>query len=182
MAYAYLLDLAFDTNSHAALHGLYRQLVDSKVGSAATKRTYHPDVTLLGAQDIYEPDAHRAVAAFARHTPPFSLSLSSIGLFATEEEVVYLGVTATTALLQLQRDFVRRMSPVVSESWAYFSEDVWVPHCTIAHHVPSTGIAALIELARRLPLPITAKVESVAVVKLTSQGNQLVERLLLGDV
>lgn len=182
MSYVYLLDLTFTETTHTALFALYQQLVNAKIGSATTRPEYYPHVTLLGVTDIYKAEAHREVVAFTRNTQPFAISLSHVGIFATEESVVYLGVTPTLALLQLQRDFARQMSPVIEEVWAYFSEGTWVPHCTLVQYIPASDFGIVIEATRTLNLPITARVESLSVVKITATGAELVERLPLGDV
>ena len=113
---------------------------------------------------------------------PFLLTFSHVGVFATQESMVYLGVTPTIALLHLQQNFVRRMSPVISDVWAYFSEDTWVPHCTLVQYVPITDFGAVIEGMRTLSLPMTAQVGSISVIKITANGPQLIERLRLGEV
>ena len=69
---------------------------------------YRPHISLA----VYDGEAidvenlRQNLIAYANSTQPFELVLSNLGLFPTEEGVIFLGVTVTQKLMKIHANFI----------------------------------------------------------------------------
>jgi hypothetical protein len=182
MHYAYAFELYFDATTDAAVRGVHQALASATIGDSFTHDEFHPHISLIVGQDVDVEASLPVLEAFASTTPTFPVTLSYLGIFTPgDHAILYLGVTFTSALLELHRTFTAQMAPLIGELWAYYTEGVWVPHCTLAMGVRRADMSAAIVLAEAINLPVIARVESVAFVRVTRHGGDLVARFPLAS-
>ncbi len=98
-----------------------------------------PHVSLAVFGD--EVDCEGLVAAteqFAQATKPFTIRFSSIGVFPTEEAVLFLAPVVTSELLDLHRRLHDELTVRGIRGDPLYVPGAWVPHCTIAIEQPLT--------------------------------------------
>lgn len=177
MHYAYAFELYFDATTDPILRQVHQKLVAADIGDSRSHDGFHPHVSLLVGQGVDEDTSLPALETFATGTRSFPLTLSYLGIFTpSDHAILYLGVTVTTFLLDLHREFTTRLTPFMGEPWAYYTEGVWVPHCTLAMNVSRADLPTAITLAESINLPVVARVETVGLVRVTRQGGALVAR------
>ena len=81
----------------------------------------------------------------------------------TPEAVVFLGVTPTAPLLELNRRVHARLDAAKVAVWPLYRPGIWVPHCTLAMR-PADLTAALSAL-RAAVLPIEASPVALRIVE-----------------
>ena len=114
----------------------------------------HPHVSVAVTADA-APEAVRdaLVGVATAGLPP--LRLSSVGAFVSYEEVVFLGVTPTPLLLELNRRVHARLDAARLASWPLYRPGTWVPHCTLAMRPADLGSAVTALRAATLPIDAT---------------------------
>ncbi len=95
MSYATILH--FDPATEDVVYALWDALA-GLVERPLRDSGVRPHVTLANGDHIDQSALLAATATFAASARPFRLVLSSIGLFATDEGVLFLGVTVSRAL------------------------------------------------------------------------------------
>ena len=153
-AVAHAVELQLDDAAARKVLGLLAVLEAAGVAPVTASSPHaHPHVSVAVTADG-RPEAVRdaLVGVATAGLPP--LRLSSVGAFVTPEAVVFLGVTPTPALLELNRRVHARLDAARLAVWPLYRPGTWVPHCTLAMR-PADLTAALSAL-RAAVLPIEA--------------------------
>ena len=162
-AVAHAIELELDVAAARKVTGLLAVLEAAGVAPiTAAAPDVHPHVSIGVAADA-APEAVRdaLVGVATAGLPP--VRLSSVGAFVTPEAVVFLGVTPTVALLELNRRVHARLDTAHLAAWPLYRPGTWVPHCTLAMR-PADLTAALSAL-RAAVLPIEAVPVALRVVE-----------------
>jgi hypothetical protein len=53
------------------------------------------------------------------------------------------------------------------QRWDYYAPGQWVPHCTMAFHLPAERLDAAVGICLRAPLPLEVRVEQVGLVRVS---------------
>ncbi len=160
---AHAVELQLDDAAARKVLGLLAVL--EAVGVApitAASPHVHPHVSVAVAADE-SPEAVKdaLVGVATAGLPP--LRLSSVGAFVTPEAVVFLGVTPTAPLLELNRRVHARLDAAKVAAWPLYRPGIWVPHCTLAMR-PADLTAALSAL-RAAVLPIESSPVALRIVE-----------------
>ncbi len=124
-----------------------------------------PHITLTSGEQIDQDALEPALATFAASTYPFRLTLSSVGLFATGEGVLFFGVTVSRALLELHAEYSRVFGRYVRQENTYYRLGAWTPHCTLAMGLQPQQVGEAVAIALRAPLPLHGNVAEIALVR-----------------
>lgn len=174
MHYAFILELTFDPATHAAIEQLR---VDLEADSATTHLStplLRPHVSLIVGSEVDVEATLPVLHSFAATTPSFPLTFSYLGIFSPGNNgIVYWGVTATHALLGLHSAFVATVSPLMGEVWAYYTEGVWVPHCTIAVDVKMAQMPTVLERSHPISIPFIGRAVAVSLVEVKREQGTL---------
>ncbi len=151
------VELYFDAAAEQAVRDLRAELVRGGLPPSLEALNDRPHISLavLSASD---PEPLLAqLASFARATPPFPLTLSTVSAFPSAEGVPFLSPAPTEALLRHHRGFHRLFGDRADNP--YYQPDVWVPHCTLAGGLAPAQMAVAIEICLRMfkPLELTCR-------------------------
>lgn len=122
-----------------------------------------PHMKLAIYDDLDVDQMTSAMQKYARTTPPMEVVLPSVGVFPSELSIVFLAPAMTDRLLNFQTQILDRFSD--SKPWDYCMPARWVPHCVLVRDMPSSGIQRVFEACRHIPLPLTARLEKIALVE-----------------
>ena len=167
MSYATVLH--FDPATEDAVYAVWDALggvVDRPMRDIGIR----PHVTLADSDHVDQHALEAATATFAASTLPFRLTLSSVGLFSTDEGVLFFGVTVSRALLELHAEYSRIFSYHARQPNAYYRLGAWVPHVTLAMGLAEAQVSEALAIARRVPLPIHGSVPEMALVRVPGAG------------
>jgi 2'-5' RNA ligase len=160
---AHAVELQLDDHSARKVLGLLAVLEAAGVAPiTAASPHVHPHVSVAVAADA-PPEAVRdaLLGVATAGLPP--VRLSSVGAFVSPEAVVFLGVTPTAPLLELNRRVHARLDGAKVAAWPLYRPGTWVPHCTLAMR-PADLTAALSAL-RAAVLPIEASPVALRIVE-----------------
>jgi 2'-5' RNA ligase len=117
----------------------------------------------LAACDGLDVDRLRPVLAqFAAETPSLPCTLASLGVFSTDEGVLFLAPTASRALIDVQEQMVDRLSRFGAQVGAYWIPGSWVPHCTLAIGIPRELIPSAVGVCHAAFRPISGQLTQVS--------------------
>lgn len=159
------VELALDEAAAAELTALMASLDRAGVASLASGSPHvHPHVSLAVASTGTPQELAAALdglGELALSLP--TLTLSSLGVFVAPARVVFLAVTVTVPLLDLNRAVHDRLGAAGFATRALYGEGRWVPHCTLAMHVevPSNAVSVL----DGVRLPLEASVVGLGIVE-----------------
>lgn len=160
---AHAVELELDDASTRKVLGLLAVLEAAGVAPITAASVHvHPHVSVAVAAEG-PPEAVRdaLVGVATGGLPP--LRLSSVGAFVTPETVVFLGVTPTAALLELNRRVHARLDAARVAAWPLYRPGTWVPHCTLA--MRPVDLTAALSALRAAVLPIEASPVALRIVE-----------------
>ncbi len=162
MSYATILH--FDPATEDAVYAIWDAL-EAVVDQPMRDLAVRPHITLATSDHIDQHALAAATATFAASALPFRVALSSIGLFATDEGVLFYGVTVSRALLELHAEYSRIFGHHARQPNAYYRLGAWVPHVTLTMGLDEARIGEALAIARRAPLPLHGTVHEISIVR-----------------
>jgi hypothetical protein len=160
----YAVELYFDPVSTERVRRIWRDLTLNDVPSLYGYGKARPHLT-LAAYDNLDVDSFCAqLDEFSETAPALSLDLSFYGSFATEETVIFLGITVTEDLLELHRRFHMTFARFSSTLWGYFAINHWCPHCPLAQQLGPDMSQKALAIVSRARLPIRVHTEEIGLV------------------
>lgn len=163
---AFAVELYFDAITDENVRRAWRAIIDAGISSSMLDGGYRPHVSLGVSNQLNVNEACKALASFAVGVSPFTLTLSSIGVFPAEG-VVFLGVTVTEKLLDLHARFHHIFQECAKDQWDYYHVGRWVPHCTLAFGLSTSRVAEAVSASQQITLPIHAQVKEIGVVEVS---------------
>ena len=154
-----------DPEAEARIKDIWRELAEKNVSSYMLDSGWRPHVSLAVFDHLDVEDARNRLASFAAGIPPFPITLSSVGRFSGENDVLFLSPLVSEELLRVHRDFHRLFECHRDAEWEYYLEHRWVPHCTLAERLPSDSIPKAVEIGLGISLPIEARIIEMAIVE-----------------
>ncbi len=150
----FAVELYFNPELEAALRRLRERLTRAGVTPTLDALGDRPHVSLAVFDDVDVARLTPELAAFAAQTPAFPVAFASVGAFPTAEGVVFLAPVMTETLMQVHRDFHRRLAALGIPCNPYYAPDAWVPHSTIAFEVSRPAMVKAVDtlLAEMRPL------------------------------
>lgn len=154
------------------------QLLTRELGIVAAPPGAVPHITYYVTGESFDsPPVFDAVEILADTESPFSVQVTGLGVFAGEPAVLYLAVTRNEQLSALYRRAWALGEANGGPSPAYFEEERWVPHITLAMDGLTTELTArAIGLLVPRIAPMEAAINNLAVIDERSGAHELVRR------
>ena len=95
---------------------------------------------------------------------PLPVTFSSIGVFPTEERVLFLGPVVRRPLLDLHAAWHALAADFAANCWSYYLRGNWMPHCTLGTGVPTSGLARAIAHLGERWTPLAGTMHSIALI------------------
>ena len=163
----FAVELYFDIRGEERIYDAWKVLQKAGIGSSLRDAGYRPHVS-LGVCNGFESSAFEGeLSTFAASVAPFSLLLSSVGIFPGAQGVIFLGVTVTEHLLDVHAAFHKIFKKHAQEQSEYYAVEKWVPHCTLAFDLSERQIAEAVPICRGIPLPISAGVKEIGLMEVS---------------
>jgi hypothetical protein len=162
------VEIYFDTTAEREIGEIWRQLRGLGLRTPPACGALRPCIRLAAYDDDIRKDALLAdMERFTDDVSAFSVDLSYIGTFATDERLLFLGPTVTEQLLGLHRRFHMRFGRYAGQQWGYHAVGHWVPYCALAHDVSDAQIKAAWNVLKNLRLPLRCDVREIGLNDLT---------------
>jgi hypothetical protein len=155
--------LLLDGDAEAAVRACWRRLDQAGVPSLTTytHRRHVPHISLVVAERIEVGEWLRKLREEWFSGPPVSVELGPVGTFP-EGGWVFLGVDGVDR--SAHRRLVASLGDDVTDPWEHYLPDQWVPHSTLAGGLDASEVDTALEVLAGSGVPITATIESAAVV------------------
>jgi 2'-5' RNA ligase len=162
----YAVAVVFDDTAGQAVRAVAERLhgLPQTVQSVA----FPPHVTLAVCTDLDLNRFEVVLGECVQATHALECTLASVGIFATAEGVVFLGVAPSPQLVELQAEIFERLETIGANVEPYWIPGQWVPHCTLATSLSLDIIPHAIGRIIQQFVPITGILTRVVVVELES--------------
>jgi 2'-5' RNA ligase len=134
------LEFFFDSDAEDEIRGLWRRLEHAGV-SSPPKRAHRPHLT-FAAGSSFSAQVRAELTTELRLLSLPRIWLYTLGTFATNDNELFLGSIVDTELLAVHSAVHDILAKKVRNPSAYYLPGSWVPHCTLAHEVDPSGLAA----------------------------------------
>jgi 2'-5' RNA ligase len=179
----YAVELRFDEDLAQGVRALWRALDAVGAGGFAPGGEPVPHLSLAVYDDddeIDEATAGHLVARLAARGAPAELAFAGLGVFPTEERVLFLAPVVTPTLLHLHAAYHAMATSLGATCRPYYLPGSWVPHCTLSMLGPMADVQEGIgHLAARWT-PLRGTVRSVALIRMPPLVT-IAEHPLAGD-
>jgi 2'-5' RNA ligase len=145
--------LELDDLAAAAVRQLTERLDPER---AAPVASVPPHVTLAAFGNLDVERFRPTFVEIAGRTSAVATTLASLGVFPTEEGVVFLAPTISRQLVELHLEMLARLQDVGAEVEPYWLPGQWVPHCTLAIGIPRERMSSALSLVYETLKPISA--------------------------
>ena len=163
MGYAVLL--YFDKQTEQSILNLRHALIEQGFPSTLDKAGDRPHISLAGFSNVDSDILISLVQEYANSIESFSIQLSSIGIFPTDENVLFLSPTPTLQLLTYHQEFHRRLVKSKLISSPYYVPENWTPHCSVEMNIPDEQFPKAIEFCRKAFKPVIGQFQEIGVIE-----------------
>ena len=162
----HVIELFLDEHAEALVRSLWHRLAEAGLPSPATGHG-RPHVTLCGAPSLSGEDIEDARNIIDGALP--TLTLSTVGCFPGARSALFLGVTPSPELLDLNARLHRELVELPGRVWRHSGAGQWVPHCTLALGMTAAERARAVELCADFA-PVTTTASSIEVIDTASNS------------
>ena len=168
----FAVEMYMDADSEAQIRRTWEALAEAGIKSSMLEAGYRPHVSLGVCGELDVDGLAKELSSFAESVSPFELTLSSVGLFPSSEGVIFLGVTPTQRLLDVNHNF-HQFFGKYAKSQRDYQVGKWVPHCTLAFDLSDGMLSEAIEVCGRMSLPIHSRVEEIGIAEVSPRSANL---------
>jgi 2'-5' RNA ligase len=167
----FAIECYFDAASDKRVRQLWQLLANAQNADYMIKSGHDPHFSLAIAdnEQLDEEKVCSALQQFAAETAPFTVNFSAISVFPGDENVLFLGLTVTEALLRIHRRCHTLLADHITTPRPYYLPDRWVPHCTIGYKLSDSILGACVGLVAELAdtlLNQLIQVESLGMIRI----------------
>ena len=167
----YAIELYLNTESSKTIDEIRNKLILEGINiDQGTK----PHISLGIYNEVKIEDFITELQIFSRKIKSLNVNLSSIGMFVTQEPVIYLAPTVTKELLDIHAKFHSYFEKYKNQAWDYYLPNNWVPHCTLAMNLDNDMVNRVIEICSKISLPLKAKLDRIGLIEF-KPNKQLIE-------
>ncbi len=164
---AYVFELIFDPETEAAIRAIWRRFSDANLPSSLDAAGYRPHISLaVYDADHFDADAcYQKTVVYAREISSFSVHLSHVGLFVNWENVVFLGVTPSMALLARHREALELCRDLRKSMRTYYAPGLWTPHVTLSFNLTREQTERILAMSWDMGLPLLGRIQALHLVE-----------------
>lgn len=162
----YAVLLYFDDKTEQSLLDLGQALTDWGVASSPELKNNRPHVSLAGfSKDIDCDRLISLVQEYANHIQPFEVVLSSIGIFPSAENVLFVSPMPTLQLLTHHKELHLKLAEGEFVSSHHYLPNHWMPHCTVKIKIPNHQVPTAVEYCHKNFKPIHGQFQEMGVIE-----------------
>ena len=162
--HGFAVELYFDRLTELTIRGFREKVYAAGVEPVSGKMGDRPHVSLAVFSEIDLPCVEAMCQDFASTLPQFPVALAAIGTFPISDNVLFLAPVPDRRLLQVHRDFHKRLKCAHQRSSSYYHPGKWVPHCTLELELPDAQFTLAFSAAQKYFTPIQGQFASRGIV------------------
>lgn len=160
------IELYFDSAADEAVRQLWHHLAQAGISDSMHRIGAVPHLSLVVADHLPTTEVMAHLQQLTQTITPPTVALSHLGIFASG--VVFLGVTASAALVEVHRRVTTAIQPLARGVNPYYAPEAWVPHCTLAFGVATANLGQAASACLPHLHPIQASITSIGLVEVDS--------------
>lgn len=161
---AFSIELHFDEKSNSILRNIWKKLSKANISDYMDQYGGFPHISLVIFDDIDILSVERLIEEVAKKESMFTLKMSSLGIFPSSQNVLFLSPVASETLLNLHAK-LHFVTKDMESKWEYYLPNQWVPHCTLGMNIPLTKINHAIEVINEDYSPLEVRIETIQLVE-----------------
>jgi hypothetical protein len=156
----------FDTNSDQVIRNTWKALADAGVCDYLYKSENNPHIK-LGMYDNLDVDiASERLKSLAQKTEKQKIHFKNIGIYPGARPIVFLDVSVTAKLLNIQQQTQSIFSGESREIGAtYFDPGIWKPDCFLTMSIERERLHQAIDITMDIPLPFDGFIEQIGAIE-----------------
>ncbi|XP_044501914.1 uncharacterized protein LOC123222948 [Mangifera indica] len=165
MSQGYSIELYFDPALENQVLKAWNVLARRQISTQLIEIESRPHITLFSSTSVEPTRLESIIKIFASKQEPLHLSLSTIGSFCNDKNVLFLSPTPSVSLLQLQSQLCEAIRKEGIDLGDEYRAENWIPYCSVAQEVPKTRMAEAFCVLRELKLPVSGYAMDIGLVE-----------------
>ncbi len=163
MPYAVVFYL--DPPSSEPIRKTIEELAINHIAPYMHDRSIPPHITLAIYEDLDCKTCEVKIARFAMQMKALHLDFSYLGVFHSENPVVFLGPTVTQEFISIHYQVCETLKEDGTQPWELYQPGHWIPHCSLAVDFPPEMLEKAIAACLQITLPLAIPVASLGVIQ-----------------
>jgi 2'-5' RNA ligase len=159
------VEMYLDAEADGRVRSLWRTLAAAGAGSHVENIGSAPHVSLAAFDEVDRSRAVSALSRFAESCHPLEVSFRRVETFETPERVIFLALAPDEELTAIHAELHGFLRALRLASLPLYLPGRWVPHCTLARHVPADAFEAAVTAARRTFREFDANLSEIGLVQ-----------------
>jgi len=168
--------LCFDDSTEKQIDWIWSQLAEANISFYHIEKNgkkKRPHVTLADYGELnLDAFKDKFLSFFSKRTS-FALDFSTLGCFSSAR-TLFLAPVMTEDLWRLHMDYHRFFGEFCDIENSYYLPGKWVPHCTLANHLPHKDFLKAFDFIARDFKPIKAQLSEVVLIKIEYNNGEAV--------
>ncbi|KAJ0053620.1 hypothetical protein Pint_02653 [Pistacia integerrima] len=165
MSQGYAIELYFDPALENQVLKAWNVLARRQISTQLIEIESRPHITLFSSPGVEPTRLESIIKSFASKQEPLLLSLSTIGSFCNDNNVLFLAPTPSVSLLQFQSQLCEAIKKEGIDLGDEYRAENWIPYCSVAQEVPKTRMAEAFCVLRELKLPVSGYAMDIGLVE-----------------
>ncbi len=162
----YALVVYFDKNSDKIIKNIWKDLAEADVDDYLYKSENNPHIKLGMYDELMVGKAEEILEGLSKTTKRQKVQFKNIGIYPNEKPIVFLDISATSSVLDLQKQvqslFRHNPHEIGSD---YFDEGIWKPDCFLTMSIEPEKLQRAIDIVIRVKLPFEAFIERIGLIE-----------------
>lgn len=161
---SFSIELHFDEKSNLIIRNMWKKLRERGISAYMDQYGGFPHIALAVFNDIDILEIERLIKKVIEDESMFNIKMSSLGIFPSNESVLFLSPAASATLINLHSK-LHGVLKEIEGKWDYYLPDFWVPHCTLGMNIAKSKIHDALDVIIEDYEPFDAKVETIQLVE-----------------
>lgn len=165
MSQGFAIELYFDPALENQVLKAWNVLARRQISTQLIEIESRPHITLFSSPSVEPTRLESIIKSFASKQEPLLLSLSTIGSFCNDSNVLFLAPTPSVSLLQFQSQLCEAIKKEGIDLGDEYRAENWIPYCSVAQDVPKMRMAEAFCVLRELKLPVSGYAMDIGLVQ-----------------
>ena len=161
---SFSIELNFDEKSNLIIRNIWKKLRERDVSDYMDEYGGFPHISLAIFDDIDVLSVVRLIEEVVENESMFTLKMSSLGIFPSNENVLFLSPVASETLINLHTK-LHLILKDIENKWEYYLPNLWVPHCTLGMNIPKSKLNDAIDVIIEDYEPLEVRIETINLVE-----------------
>jgi len=162
---SFAVQLFFDPASDTAIRSQWEALAMAGVPFPLRDSGNRPHFSLAIYSELDIPVCTSLLNLFVQTLSPFTLSISSLGIFHAEKTVVFLAPIVSPGLLDLHSQVHQLLQNAGVLPSLNYLPGHWTPHCALATRVPPQFLSQTVTIGLEVSFPFLISIEEIGVIE-----------------